>query len=554
MIRTPRAFYRMALERLALVAFAVVFTLGVVAAAPVDAKRLALIIGNSDYVSVSKLKNPVNDARAVADKLGGLGFDVTLLQDVNSEDFWIRLDAFSKDAEDAESVLFFYSGHAFQLSGVNYLVPVSAELSSRETIKSQTWSLDNIIARLQARKRQTLIFLDACRNDPLPISVRGTGAAADGLARLQTGVGTFVAFATEPGAVTYDGTATAVNSPFTTAFLNHIETPGISISDMMINVRNEVEQNTLRRQTPWDQSSLREQFYFVPEVETKQELSEADYELLAQLSAEDRGKFLKLLRASGFSKRSLDEAEAAIAVASLNLELAADSNIQIGDAAPAAPAAPAPATTSVAEAAPADTTLPKFEIAGGSDIGPADPFTPDQTADTGTVVRLAALDWETRNVMAINALVVDRMRVTGEQIKPDNDANRKLLASIDPQLIEPEKPGLKPKEIASAAQTELRRLGCYQMRVDGDWGRGSRTALTSYFLAKKTVPDTLEPTPALLSRLRNETRVVCTVRVAKVRVAKKKDTPAKAIAKKKAARKKVEKRIKKNLMTTMGSF
>jgi len=64
-------------------------------------------------------------------------------------------------------------------------------------------------------------------------------------------------------------------------------------------------------------------------------------------------------------------------------------------------------------------------------------------------------------------------------------------------------------------QTELKRVGCYQMKVDGSWGKGSRTALTSYFLAKRLVPDSLEPTEALYAALKTESKVVCEVRVAK---------------------------------------
>ncbi|MBL4917943.1 caspase family protein [Szabonella alba] len=560
-----------------------------------EAQRLALVVGNSDYSGVSPLKNASRDARDVADSLTRLGFEVTLLTDVQTADFWDRVDAFSKAAETAESAVFFYSGHAFQMNGANYLVPVDAKLSSRDAIRDETWNLDGIIARLQDRKRQTLIFLDACRNDPLPQAVRGSGAA-DGLARLQTGVGTFVAFATEPGAVTYDGAGDAPNSPFTTALLEHIETPGISVSDMMIRVRNEVEERTLRRQTPWDQSSLREQFYFKPSVETRQELSEADFELLAQLPTEDRRKFLDLLRASGFSEESLRAADVAIEVASLNLEIAAsDGGVSIGSGEGEASASSSEVTltdsagTEIA-AAPAPEPEPEFEfeiVEGGVTIGdapaaPDAPFalaeadpapagepaatgelavaaldpavTPPSAPDSGASapsnrvgaiedtpidllpqpdvtlamanpdeqppIRLAALTWETRGIIGINALTVDRLRVAGNEVTPDNEANRDLLARIDPRLLNPaeEQAAQSPadaRELARMAQTELRRLGCYHMGIDGAWGPGSRTALTSYYLAKRSVPDTLEPTDELIEALKGETKVVCEVRVAK---------------------------------------
>ncbi len=581
-----------------------------------EARRLALVVGNAAYSGAPVLKNAVRDAQDVAATLERLGFEVTLLTDVGVADFWDRVDAFAKDAETAESTLFFYSGHAFQMNGANYLLPVDAALTSREAIRAQTWSLDGIIARLQSRQRQTLIFLDACRNDPLPAAVRGS-AAADGLARLQTGVGTFVAFATEPGAVTYDGAGDAPNSPFTTALLKNIETPGLSVSDMMIKVRTEVEETTLRRQIPWDQSSLREQFYFKQATETRQELSEADYELLAQLSPEDRAKFMELLRASGFSEDSLRKADDAITVASYNLEIAREESVSIsavtadtpvlplepeidfdmtelevvdtgvtvtgtpvlspepplvvaalpdlpviaaaletrGAALPAqtvptAPPTSGPSVLANAPPAPAGVKAPAAAsgLPGGADapvvlaglparpglpepdrpilagdLGslppeviaslPQEPESPGLGEEIGPAVRVAALTWDTRGVLELAAA-----RVPGSEVTPDDEQGRAVLAAIDPRLLDDTGITIdeSPRELARAAQAELARLGCYHMKVDGSWGPGSRTALTSYFLAKRQVPDSLEPTPALIRQLQAEGKVVCEARVARV--------------------------------------
>lgn len=486
-------------------------------AAPSFAERLALVVGNANYDVAPDLANPTNDATAIADALTRLGFKVTLLTDAGGKSLWQELDTFIAQAETAESAVFFYSGHAFQMSGVNYLVPVTAKLESRESAKEEAWSLDGIIARLQSRSRQTLIFLDACRNDPLPASVRGSGAATDGLARVQTGVGTFVAFSTAPGSVTIDGISGAQNSPFTTALLKHIETDGISISDMMIEVRNDVENATLRKQVPWDQSSLSEQFYFVPPVEvSKQELSEADYELLAELSPDDRTKFLALLAESGFDESSLAIADAAIALAEANLEEVADETTFLSaasvDVDPAAVAALDPTIDGDAmpefDSVESDVVLGQISDADISEITSAED---DSTAP----IRLAALDWDTRDI-SINDVTITRMRLTGRLIAPDSDSNRALLAAIDPRLVEDQTVlTVAPEELARAVQTQLKRVGCYQMAVDGSWGKGSRTALTSYYLAKKTVPETLEPTDSLFVRLSEEPKVVCATRVAK---------------------------------------
>ena len=493
-----------------------------------QAERLAFIVGNADYDAAPDLANPVNDATAMSDALKRLGFKVTLLTNAGGVSLWTALDQFVTDAETAESAVFYYSGHAFQMSGVNYLVPVSAKLDSREGAKAETWSLDGIIARLQSRSRQTLIFLDACRNDPLPASVRGSGAAADGLARVQAGVGTFVAFSTEPGGVTVDGISGSATSPFTSAMLTHIESSGISISDMMIEVRNDVENATARKQVPWDQSSLREQFYFVPPVEAgKQELSEADYELLAMLSPEDRKQFLDLLALSGFDEASLADAEAEISIAEANLVQVASlstvvSAASVEDTAIAIPEAVQTAAAG-ATAEPAIGSLESLVVLDPTVMVQNAPATSAATVATAPVdeanapIRLAALSWDIRDI-AINEVTMTRLRLSGRLVSAETETDRAILAAIDPRLLNNDLPlsaDLDPKELAKAVQTELRRVGCYQMRVDGSWGKGSRTALTSYFLAKHKVPDSLEPTAVLLDTLAVEDKVVCEVRVAK---------------------------------------
>ena len=484
---------------------------------PVNAERLALVVGNANYDVAPDLANPTNDARAIADALTRLGFKVTLLTDAGGKSLWEELDRFISNAETAESAVFFYSGHAFQMSGVNYLVPVTAKLTSRESAKEEAWSLDGIIARLQSRSRQTLIFLDACRNDPLPASVRGSGAATDGLARVQTGVGTFVAYSTAPGGVTIDGISGGQNSPFTSALLKHIETEGISISDMMIEVRNDVENATLRKQIPWDQSSLSEQFYFIPPVEvSKQELSEADYELLAELTPDDRRKFLALLAESGFDESSLAIADAAIALAEANLDEVADETTFLSAATEDLTEATVVAVAPIIDG----EQMPEFDSVesdvvlgqiSDEDIAQISVAEDDPTAP----IRLAALDWNTRDI-SINDVTITRMRLSGRMILPDTEANRAMLAAIDPRLADEQTVlTIAPEDLARAVQTELKRVGCYQMAVDGSWGKGSRTALTSYFLAKKTIPETLEPSDGLFAQLLDEPKVVCANRVAK---------------------------------------
>lgn len=517
----------------------------IICASPALAERLALVVGNGDYSVAPHLDNPVGDAQAIAKTLTDLDFKVTLLTDAAGQSLWSEMDRFVTEAEGAESVVFYYAGHAFQMSGVNYLVPVDAKLETREALAKETWSLDAIIARLQSRSRQTLIFLDACRNDPLPTGVRGSGAAADGLARVQAGVGTFVAFSTAPGAVTADGVAGAEHSPFTTALLKHMPTKGKSVSDMMIEVRNDVETATARKQVPWDQSSLREQFYFVPrEAAAKQELSEADYELLAQLDPADRKQFLDLLAQSGFDETSLKLAEEEIALAEANLEqVAVESSTTFLDepateeavvTTPADPTdtvatdeQPLPPSDENASAGEDEISLDDLQVADGGGVIIEDAPLEDPTVvagidpalkpdeETGEApIRLAALDWDTRET-GLQAADGKPTRVTGRLVTPETAEGREILAAIDPRLVEDDTPvEIAPGDLARAVQSELQRVGCYQMTVDGNWGKGSRTALTSYYLAKRVVPTTLEPTADLYKTLSEESKVVCETRVA----------------------------------------
>lgn len=219
-------------------------------------KRIALIIGNADYQNVEKLVNPSNDAKGISDALRAQGFDIFPASNTTRAEFDKIFDDFKAQAKTADVSLVYFSGHGFQLNGTNYLVPVDAHLNDRAKIVEETISLDKIIAEVQSPDRQTLIFLDACRNNPLP----GGGSVNAGLAQVTGGANVFVAFATQPGNISYDGVSSY--SPFTKALLDHINTPGQDISNLMIKVRTDVEANTLGRQLPWDQSSLKRQFYF----------------------------------------------------------------------------------------------------------------------------------------------------------------------------------------------------------------------------------------------------------------------------------------------------
>ena len=193
--------------------------------------------------------------RKLSESLKRLNFDVLTGTDLSADGFAKLFREADAKLPTASSVLIFYAGHGVQLQGQNFLLPVDTpDPESVEAMTAGAIKLNDVIARFSNRDRQTFVFLDSCRNSPL----RDSGS--NGLAQIDVGENTFVAFATQPGNVTVDGAGE--NSPFTAALLQNVEIPGLSISDMMIRVRNETEALTVGRQVPWDQSNLREQFYF----------------------------------------------------------------------------------------------------------------------------------------------------------------------------------------------------------------------------------------------------------------------------------------------------
>ena len=268
--------------------------------ASAEGRKLALVVGNEAYENLPGLATPAADAQEMSKALRDLGFEVTLLTDVGPEVFQAVLGSFADQSKDAETVLFYYSGHAFQKDGVNHLVPVNAILADTQAIDRETWRLDDIAAQLKGGQGQLLLFIDACRDKPVPDAVLGATGSA-GLAQFDGGAGTFVAFATSPGAVAFDSQKGSKNSPFTSALLGNINTADQSISDLMIKVRNDVNTATDGKQTPWEQSSLREQFFFnkgaiVPETALFADMPDfEDSEQTVVLGALDDEEFASLV-------------------------------------------------------------------------------------------------------------------------------------------------------------------------------------------------------------------------------------------------------------------
>ena len=234
--------------------------------------RTALVIGNAAYRN-APLRNPVNDAQAVAAALRGLGFEVILRENASQRE---TLDAFREFAfKSAKSQvrLLYYAGHGVQIKGRNYLMPVDAEVQTEDEITQKGADVTEFLERLGTLPSGVnLVVLDACRNNPFtstPSQVadsrrfrtRGLAPQTAGLAPLQAPSGTLIAFSTAPGSVAVDNPMQK-NSVYTKHFLASLRTPGLPVERLFKQVRVAVALETQQQQVPWETSSLMGEFCF----------------------------------------------------------------------------------------------------------------------------------------------------------------------------------------------------------------------------------------------------------------------------------------------------
>ena len=222
-------------------------------------KRVALVVGNSGYQHAVPLANPANDASAIAQLFKDIGFDVVeVRRDVLTLDLRRAIREFSLHARDADVAIVFYAGHGFEMNGTNYLVPTDAKLERDFDVEDETVPLDRFLAAVEPAKRLRLVILDACRDNPFVKKMRrsvATRAVGQGLAKIDvTSTDTLIAFAAKAGSVATDGEGP--HSPFTSALLKHLPTPGLDVRILFGRVRDDVFTSTARRQEPFVYGSL----------------------------------------------------------------------------------------------------------------------------------------------------------------------------------------------------------------------------------------------------------------------------------------------------------
>jgi uncharacterized caspase-like protein len=407
-----------------LAAFAAAFT-------PAAAeKRVALVIGNAAYQNAPRLQNPSNDATDIAAKLRGLDFEVIEGIDLGKRDMEKRIRAFAEALSSADVALFYYAGHGLQVDQRNFLAPIDAQLKSETDLDFEAVQLDLVLKQMVRNARTSIVFLDACRDNPLAANLAQVSRSLDvgrGLARLEAAASMMVVYSTEPGKVALDGTGR--NSPFTAALLRHIDSEGESISDMMIEVRNDVLKETGGKQRPFESASLTGQFYFKPApVPAPGEASASTADQIASL----REEIARLQAVQGQLVKSQQEQ-----LASLQQKLADKTK---------APNTPSPSASRVIAVEPAEGSAPPQSA-------PASGSTPSPAADTqGSSTKVAAAD----------------SKGTEENAAAPNEVEAPLPEEATRQ------------ELAQDILSELKRLGCYFGSINGNWSGRSKRALERF--------------------------------------------------------------------------
>ena len=224
-------------------------------------KRVALVVGNSAYQNVARLPNPEKDAAAVAKLFRDAGFETVVAENnVTTLDFKRVIRNFEDATIDSDIAVVYYAGHGIEIGGVNYLIPIDAKLAGDRDAQDEAVLIERLVQSVDEAKRLRLIILDACRDNPFVVNMKrrprtATRAIYSGLGKVEpTGTATLIAYAAKAGSTAEDGDGE--HSPFTTALLTNLTTPGLDIRLAFGRVRDQVMKISGGRQEPFVYGSL----------------------------------------------------------------------------------------------------------------------------------------------------------------------------------------------------------------------------------------------------------------------------------------------------------
>jgi uncharacterized caspase-like protein len=432
-------------------------------------KRVALVIGNSDYQNVAPLGNPVNDAAAMTTTFKGAGFDLVVSRrDLKMPEMRRVLRDFADQARDADVAVVYYAGHGIEVEGINYLIPVDAVLERDTDIYDEAFSLDRVLVTIEPAKQLRLVILDACRDNPFARTMKrtvGSRAIGRGLAKVEpSSPNTLIAFASKAGSTASDGDSE--NSPFTAALVKHIATPGLDLRKAFGFVRDDVLRSTNNRQEPYVYGSLGgEDVALVPArpaaaaAQNPNAEIRRDYELALQVGTRAAWNAFLSTHPSGFyadlARGQLDKiaSEEARVAATEKARLAAEEKARLAaEGARAAEQAKAAAEAKAAEAA---------RIA----------------AEQAKAVEQAKAAAAEQARAAMEKAAADKLAAESKAEAPKPPQQLASLPPEAPAEKPAERPAMSTAEIARAVQAELRRVGCLSGAIDDEWTTSARRSL-----------------------------------------------------------------------------
>lgn len=504
-------------------------------------KRVALVVGNSQYQNVVGLTNPAHDATAIANLFKRAGFDVVdSRHDLSNAEMRRALRDFTDKARDADIAVIYYAGHGIEVNGVNYLVPVDAMLQRDTDAYDEAISLDRILQAIEPAKRLHFVILDACRDNPFLKKMTRTVASRSmerGLVGVEpNGQNTLIAYAAKAGYTAMDGDGS--NSPFALALLKHLTTPGLDLRRALGLVRDDVLAATGNKQEPYYTGSLGgEDMALVPAPVAPPKAAadtRGDYELAERVGTKEAWDSFITAYPSGFytdlakAQRNKLAAETARLAATEKARAAADERTRLAaEGAKASDQAKAAAQSKAAE----DARLAAEKNKQAEDAKVALALQAKTAAQAQAAEDLRAAEEKARLAQEIQKRDAEAKAAAAAQTKkPDVIASAEQPKPSEPPADKPRDQtvaALPPADLAkdqvkaptsgepAAAdlprllQSELKRVGCNAGEVNGEWNAPSRRALGSFNKAAGTSFDVKVASLDALDVVRGKTGRIC---------------------------------------------
>jgi len=473
-----------------------IFAAAILAASAAGAsaeKRVALVIGNSAYQNVTPLTNPANDANAITATLKGAGFDVVdSRRDLKASEMKRALRDFSDKARDADIAVVYYAGHGIEIDGTNYLIPTDAMLERDIDALDEAVALDRVLTVMDPAKQLRLAILDACRDNPFNKTMKrtvGSRAVSRGLAKVEpTNANTLIAFAAKAGSTASDGDSK--NSPFTTALVKHIATPGLDLRIAFGKVRDDVIKITNNRQEPFVYGSLGgDSLSLVPAAPVAAAPAASDNEAFVQKAYE---------LALQVGTKSVWDSFIAKYPAGLYTELAkAQRDKLVAEQLRAA-------ATEKAKAAQEEQT--RLAIEGAKKAEQEKAAAEAKKAEEQRIAaELAKKAEEARIAEAEKAKAAELAKIEAEK-----KAAEQKIAALTPDQSAPKTDApVVVADIPRALQLELRRVGCNTGAADGNWNAAAQKSLDLFNKNAGTRLDVKVASADALDVVKSKTSRIC---------------------------------------------